>query len=79
MSDDEELAFYDRWGEQYGVTYPLAVGAYGDPALIDAWVAHVVPCIVIVGKDGVVTYVRTGKEEEHFAILKEMVEQALGR
>ena len=77
MTDEEELERYDMWVAQYGVIYPLAVGGYEDESLVNAWAAHVVPSYIVVGKDGKVSYVRTGKEEEHFAILKEMIEKAL--
>ena len=77
MSEEDELNLYDMWCAQYGVTYPLAVGGYNEDALIDAWAAHVVPSYSVIGKDGTVVYIRSGKEEEHFAILKEMVDRAM--
>jgi tetratricopeptide (TPR) repeat protein len=77
LTEEDELNFYEMWCAQYGVTYPLAIGGYNDEALMDAWAAHVVPSYAVVGKDGVVTYIRTGKEEEHFAVLKEMVDRAM--
>ena len=77
MTEEEELNLYDMWAAQYGVTYPLAIGGFGEDALIDAWGAHVVPSYTVVGKDGTIVYVRSGKEEEHFAILKEMVDRAM--
>ncbi len=77
MTDEKELEFYDAWAREYQVNFPLAVGANGDEALIDAWACHVVPTYIVVGKDGSVTYVRTGKDELYFASLREMIDKAL--
>jgi tetratricopeptide (TPR) repeat protein len=79
LTDEKELVFYDMWTQQYEVACPLAVGAFQDTALVDAWAAHIVPAYVVVGKDGVVSYVRSGKNEEHFAALRGMVDRALER
>jgi tetratricopeptide (TPR) repeat protein len=77
MTEEDELKFYEMWCQQYGITYPLAVGAKDDDALVDAWAGYVVPYFVVVGKDGVVSYMRTGKSPEHYAALREMVDKAL--
>ena len=79
MTDDEELAFYDMWKDQYGVTYPFAVDGYESEALIGAWAAHTVPFIVIVGKDGNVFAVVSGKDEERIASVRELVNMALAK
>jgi tetratricopeptide (TPR) repeat protein len=75
-TDEDELQFYDMWATQYKVTYPLAVGGYEDDALINAWAAHNVPYFVVVGKDGKVFYMRSGKEEEHMMALRDMILKA---
>jgi tetratricopeptide (TPR) repeat protein len=79
MTEDEELTRYDMWAQQYPVTYPLAVDGFEKEDLLGPWVGHVVPYYVVVGKDGNIFYVRTGKNEEHFAALKEMIEKALAK
>jgi hypothetical protein len=79
MTVEEELRQYDAWTEQYAVACPLAVDAFGSDALLGPWAGAVVPAWVVAGKDGNVCYVRTGKDEAHFAILREMVERALAR
>ena len=79
MTDERELEFYDMWAREYSVNYPLAVGAYGDESLMDAWAARVVPSEIVVGKDGKVAYTRVGKEEEHFAALRQMIEKELAK
>ncbi|MHC4922614.1 MAG: hypothetical protein ACYTG4_00835 [Planctomycetota bacterium] len=76
LTDDQELEFYDLWESQYGVSYPLAVGQYGNSALMDDWACNVIPAMVLVGKDGLVKYTRTGKEEEHFDALRTMIDKA---
>ncbi|NUN51672.1 MAG: TlpA family protein disulfide reductase [Planctomycetaceae bacterium] len=78
MSEEAELMFYDAWTREYGVDHPLAVGDR-DGILMAAWAARVVPMFVVVGKDGNVAYVRTGKEEEHFGILREVLDRELAR
>ena len=78
MTEEQELMFYDAWKKEYAVAHPLAVGEY-DGALMEAWSARVIPMIVVVGKDGAVAYVRTGKDEEHFGILREVLERELAR
>ena len=79
MTDDEELAFYDMWKDQYGVTYPFAVDGYESEELINAWAAHTVPFIVIVGKDGNVFAVMSGKDEERIASVRELVDMAIAK
>ena len=79
MTEDQELQYYDMWCQQYPITYPLAIDGFEKLDLIDPWVGHVVPYYVVVGKDGNVFYVRTGKNEEHFAALKEMIDKALAK
>src|SRR5258706_7609499 len=77
MTEEDELKFYEMWCAQYSINYPLAVGAKDDDGLIDAWAGYVVPYFVLVGKDGNVTYMRTGKGTEHFAALREMLDKAM--
>jgi AhpC/TSA family protein len=79
MTDEEELELYDLWAQQYGNDYPLAVGGKDDEALVNAWAAYVVPSYIVIGKDGIISYVRTGKNPEHFIALREMVDKALAR
>jgi tetratricopeptide (TPR) repeat protein len=79
MTDDEELAFYDMWKDQYGVTYPFAVDGYDSEELMSAWAAYTVPFIVIVGKDGNVFAVLSGKDEERIAAVRELVDMALAK
>ena len=79
MTDDDELLRYDMWKEQYNVAYPLAVDGYESEALMGAWAGHTVPFFVVVGKDGKVASVRSGKNEEHFAALRELVEKELAK
>ena len=45
LTDDQELDQYQAWKNQYGVVYPLAVGAYGDTSLMDDWACNVIPAI----------------------------------
>jgi hypothetical protein len=79
MTDEEELKFYEMWTQQYGITYPLAVDGYESEALIGAWEATVVPFFVVVGKDGNVFGVASGKDEERIAAVRDLVEQALAK
>lgn len=81
MTEEEELTFYDAWTREYKVTWPLAVGPFGDEGapFMDAWAGSIIPAITVVGKDGKVFYVRTGKNPEHMAALKEMIEKAVNK
>ncbi len=81
MTEEQELEFYERWAQQESIRFTLAIGGYDpDTSLLDAWAAQpFIPTFVVVGKDGKVSYVRTGKEDDHIAILKEMVEKALAQ
>jgi hypothetical protein len=79
LTDEEELKFYEMWTQQYGVTYPFAVDGYESDALMNAWEATVVPFFVVVGKDGNVFGVASGKDEERIAALKSIVELALAK
>ena len=79
LTDEEELKFYQMWTEQYRVTYPLAVDGYESDALMHAWEAHTVPSFVVVGKDGNVFGIGSGKDEERIAALREIVELALAK
>ena len=79
MTEEKELAYYHAWVGEFKVTYALAIGAYQDENLINAWGFQVVPTFVVVGKDGIVNYFRTGKDEKYFPALREMIDKALAK
>ncbi len=81
MTEETEMTFYEAWTREFKVTYPLAIGPYGDEGqpFMDAWAGSIIPAITVVGKDGKVFYVRTGKNPEHMAALKEMIEKAVNK
>ncbi len=79
MTEEQELAFYDTWERSYGTQCAYAIGGLDDDALVDAWAAHLVPALIVVGKDGNVAYTRTGFEAEHFATVRQAIDKALSR
>ena len=80
LSEEEEVAQVELYAKQESIHFSLAIGNYDpDTALLDAWAGHVVPSYVVVGKDGKVSYVRSGKDEDHIAVLREMVEKAMAK
>jgi hypothetical protein len=79
LTDEDELVFLDMWKQQYQVTWPLAVCPYKSDVLEREWAVTVVPQWIVVGKDGNVFAVMSGKDEERIDALRHLVDLALFR
>ena len=72
---EEELALIRKYVERNGIQYPIAVSAEG--RAFDAYAVTAIPTMVIIGRDGRISYFKTGSgtlkqiEEKIAALVKE--------
>jgi hypothetical protein len=77
MTEEDELGFYDALARDRRISFPLAIGAYGDDSLLDSWGVTAAPLLLLVGKDGKIAYVRGGTSGPDLAALRAMIDRVL--